>query len=328
MTDSIALIIPNQDQADELHILLKEIPNWTLFPDEIIIVDSSKEKFKLPSNLSKFCIEKKISPQVIYGQNYYPGRARNIGISSAKSEVIAFLDSATLPSSDWLRSGLCLLKEDNCQLVWGLTKYLTENSREDIIRASSYGSFPIQTLPGTILFSEVFKACGLFIGSARAGEDGDWIQRVELQEVRTSVSKEILSYTGLIGMSYLDMIKKWKRNYIFAASLPYFKVHKNLYLYPLYVLTVLFAFNWNNLFAGWDPDNFFYISNVTKLSAFSLFMLYVILRGIIFPTKKGVKLRFLLPYRFIKVFFLSAALDLVKAIAFVQNKLKKNNPPA
>ena len=42
-------------------------------------------------------------------------------------------------------------------------------------------------------------------------EDGDWMSRVNLHKISMAEPKEILSYVGLLDMTYLSLVKKWHR---------------------------------------------------------------------------------------------------------------------
>ena len=54
MVKEISLIIPSQNAEEKLINLLRCIPNWEIFPNEIIIIDSSVEKFLIPEDFQSF----------------------------------------------------------------------------------------------------------------------------------------------------------------------------------------------------------------------------------------------------------------------------------
>ena len=231
----------------------------------------------------------------------------------------------TLPTNEWLSSGLKLLEIKKTQGVWGLTQYLTKNHKEEIIRAATYGSLPLRTLPGSIFRREIFNTCGLLIESVRAGEDVDWMSRVGLHKVIMSENKEILSYVGLSKETYLSVIQKWYRNYLSASKLTYIRSHKDWYFYALSFVAVVIAFNWNWLVAEKTivtyTGSLYYVPHVTKISVVSILLIYITLRGFFIPIKKGINWHFLLPINFIKVVSLSLLLDLIKIFAFIKAKI-------
>ena len=123
----VSLIIPHNDSIENLNILIEKIPLWKKYPDEILIIDSSKTKIILNKNFIKFCNTNNIVLQLIYSKYLYPGHARNKGILKATNPLLAFLDVNTLPTNEWLSSGLKLLEMNNIQGVLGTTQYITQN---------------------------------------------------------------------------------------------------------------------------------------------------------------------------------------------------------
>ena len=323
MLSKVSLIIPHKDSLKQLNNLLDLMKAWTIYPDEILVVDSSKEKLNISKELLKFFDENKISLQLILGEKLFPGKARNLAILAAKNPIIAFLDVGTVPTSQWLETSLAILEDEDIEGVWGMTKYQANTFTEKLIRASTYGSLPIRTLPGSVFHKNIFHRCGLFIESVRAGEDGDWVSRLKLHRVLMGYPKEELSYIGLSGISYLSVIKKWHRNYLSSAILPSMKAHKDFYFYAIAFFLVAVAFNWNWIMSNWDPESIFYIPNVTKISIGSIWMTYFIYRGLVIPIKKGINYRFLFPINFILILLLSLILDLDKSFAFAQAKFRE-----
>tara|TARA_Y100000385_G_scaffold290038_1_gene361540 strand:- start:506 stop:1519 length:1014 start_codon:yes stop_codon:yes gene_type:complete len=324
-TNNISLIIPAQNAHVKLFKLLRLIPEWSEFPNEIIIIDSSKNlKLKVPEDFKLFAKKFQIKLLVIHGDNLYPGHARNIGITNATNLLLAFLDTSTYPKKEWLSQNLKILGKNNSDGVWGSTYYSANTYPTKIFRACTYGDKPITTLPGSIFKKSVFNKCGYFIESVRAGEDGDWMSRVNLQDIKMSNSEQFLNYNELNNLSLLELFKKYFTYNIFVSKLPFFRAHKDFYYYAISFIAVLIAFNWNMILASWDEESIFYIPNITKISVLVILILYVYLRGVMLPRKKGVKIKFIFPVNFIFISIFSGLLDVIKAIAFIYSKFNKN----
>ena len=197
MVIEVSLIIPSQNADTKLHELLRGIPDWERIPNEIIIVDSSEKESIIPKDIELSINKLGIDLLVLYENNLYPGHARNIGISSASNSLLAFLDTSTQPTSKWLSDGLSLMKAKNSDGIWGKTYYQANTFSSKIFRACTFGTKPIRTFPGSILNKKIFNRCGLFIESTRAGEDGDWMSRADLQKIKMSspLSDGIVEYT-------------------------------------------------------------------------------------------------------------------------------------
>lgn len=323
MLKKITLVIPSFNAKEKLICLIKDIPNWEIIPNEIIIIDSSEINFEIPENLKSLINKLDISLQIIYGQNLYPGHARNIGINNSTNSLLTFLDTSTIPSKKWLTSGLAIMKKGDTDLVWGNTFYETDTYISNIIRACTYGAKPIKTFPGSIIKKEVFNKCGLFVESYRAGEDGDWMARCDIHNISQSNSQEFLNYNDLKKITIIELLKKWFRNYGYSGGLPHRRIQKDYYFYFISFIAILVAYNWNTVIASWDTQSVYYIPNITKISLASIILSYVALRGIYLPKKKGVRLSFIFPFNFVIIAFLSACIDFTKTLAFGYSRFFK-----
>ena len=76
----ISVIIPTRNRIDYIKLLLDDLQEQTISNFEIIIVDQSNEKHKLPN-----CKQ-------IFTDSLGPCISRNIGVRNAKGEVYVFLD--------------------------------------------------------------------------------------------------------------------------------------------------------------------------------------------------------------------------------------------
>jgi hypothetical protein len=321
MVIDVTLIIPCKNHEENISKLLLGMMNWEEIPSEIIIIDSSKIKIAVPGVFKNFLKEHKIKLMIIYGEKLYPGHARNIGVNKSSNYLVAFLDTATSPSNSWLSSSVRIIEQDGSDGVWGNTYYQANTHVKKIFRACTFGDIPIQTLPGSVFGKRIFKKCGLFIEDTRAGEDGDWMSRVRLHKIKMSLSEEFLNYDELNKNNIKNLLKKWFRNYTHTAKLPFFRAHKDFYYYTISLVAVLFAYNWNRIFASWDMKNFLYIPNITTGLIFLLCLSYIFVRGIAVPFKKGVNLSFIFPVNFIFIAGMSSLIDLIKLIAFGNSRL-------
>jgi len=326
--NNITLIIPFNNETLDICNLLNEIGNWTLYPDEIIVVNSSdKQANSEILNFNSFFATKNIIFKVINAPNSYPGRSRNTGITQSESKFVCFLDAKTIPENDWLESGINLLKSKELKLVWGKTFFQAKTRLEKNIRTSTYGLKPLNTLPGSIMRREVFNSVGLFVNDVRAGEDGDWISRIRLHNINTKPGERHVHYSGLINMSIIDLLKKWFRNYYACTKLPHVQSHKDIYFYFISLLLILIAFNWNNLsydstISGWNTESFLYIPNITKVSMALVFFPYFLYRAFYLPIQKGQKFSNLIYGNFAFVFLISLMLDITKSLAFLFGRLQ------
>jgi glycosyltransferase involved in cell wall biosynthesis len=313
----ISVIVPSNHGHHELLKIVHAICQQTVKPSEIVIVDSSLECSACPAEVTTLCAGSGVHLIYVHLAHALPGQARNIGLELAKAELIAFIDVQTIPRPNWLEISSCLLTSNGVAGVWGATCFNADTTFEKLVRDCFYGIQPRRTLPGSVFGRKVFTKVGQFVGWARAGEDTEWMLRLELLKVPVvSPSCALIDYAGLIGSDIKKLLSKWYRNYNASRDLPHFFPHRLFLWLIFYPLLILIAFNWNYLVADWRMDSPFYIGHVTKIVVLMPVLAYVIIRGLALPLQRGVAVRRLLPVRFFAITLICFIADVVKVLAF------------
>ena len=317
--DNLSVIIPsNHDHSDLLKIVMA-VCCQTVKPSEIVIVDSFVDKAFCPIEIADLCSFYGIELFYEHRKLAFPGQARNIGLSLAKPKLVAFIDVKTIPRPDWIAASLKMLLKNDVAGVFGSTNFNAETWLERLIRDAFFGVLPRKTLPGSIFKREVFTKAGHFIDWVRAGEDTEWILRLELLKIPVvSLPEALLDYVGLIGMNLNSIMKKWHRNYSASHELPHLFPQKLILWMILYPLIIFVGFNWNYLIANWHEDSPLYIAHITKMAAISPILTYLITRGIILPLRRGISTFDLFPIRFLLIAVICFIADTVKAIVFTK----------
>ena len=321
----ISVIIPCNHGHHDLLKTVRAVCGQTVKPAEIVIVDSSGGRGACPAEITTLCASNGIG--LIYEQRNraLPGHARNIGLGFANGELIAFIDVQTIPRSSWLEASLKVLGRHDVAGVWGATCFSAENRFERLVRDGFYGVLPRKTLPGSVFRREIFDMAGQFVAWVRAGEDTEWMLRLEL--LRLPIVKPpdaLIDYVGLIGLDIKRLRKKWFRNYTTSRDLPHFFPQKLLLWLVLYPLLILTAFNWNYLIADWRMDSPLYIGHVTKIVAILPSLAYLCVRGLVLPLQRGVSIWRLLPARFLAITLVCLMADVIRALVFSFPKRKYN----
>jgi hypothetical protein len=323
MHPAISVVIPSNHNPSNLLKVVKAICLQTVKPTEIIIVDSYIGAKECSMGIVEICAENGLELIYVHFESALPGHARNIGLGISNAQLVAFIDVQTIPHPNWLEVSLDLIAGDEVMGVWGATHFYAETSFERLVRDSFYGPLPRKTLPGSIFRRTAFTKTGLMIDWVRAGEDTEWMMRLELLKLQiSSPNKALIEYVGLTGLNLQSLLKKWYRNYLAADNLPHFYSQKLLLWLVMYPLLILIAFNWNYLIADWRMDSPLYIGHITKLAAILPPTAYVLARGIIIPFQHGVSFCNLFPFRFIAISGLCLLADSIKALVFTIPKAK------
>lgn len=129
---SISIIVPTYNRKEQLKRCLEYLDKQTLPVNEyeIIIVDDGSTD-NTPEIINKTNNKKNI--RYFFQENKGPAAARNLGISKAKGEIIAFTDDDCILDKDWLHAIDKAFKENpDVSCVKGMTK----NSQFGIISNS------------------------------------------------------------------------------------------------------------------------------------------------------------------------------------------------
>ncbi len=109
----ISVVIPTFNRISSLKMLLENLLKQTLDKGEyeIIIVDDGSTD-ETPEFMIKFmCMNDQI--KYIRQENKGPAKARNLGVSYGRGEIIAFTDDDCLPDKNWLKVIRNRFSEDN-----------------------------------------------------------------------------------------------------------------------------------------------------------------------------------------------------------------------
>jgi|GEM_PF-1551343 len=174
-TIKISVIIPFHGDISDLSNCLKGLRNQnSCFSFEVIVVESGNK-----SEIKKLI---DLNPNVIFisfDTKIFPGKARNIGVTKAKSNLLAFIDADCVPESTWLSEIYSSLKNVN-ELVVGPIYNL-------------YPFHPIASIDNLLLFPDFqkhrpinnirhFPACNFGITKALFMKTGRFLEDLKIGE--------------------------------------------------------------------------------------------------------------------------------------------------
>jgi len=256
----ISIIIPVFTGHENLKYLLPAINQQTQRPCEIIIVDSCSH-----TEVQEFIDNIHTEIPIYYhreDKRAFPGKARNIGVSIAKHEYIAFLDCRTIPSDNWLQHYSQLIKENGAGMVTGSITVLANNKFQRYLRTATYGARSHDSVPGTLMEKRLFESTGRFIEDLRMAEDIEWKLRLQRDPIKIiSVATPFLKYDGLPESLFSACIKHFKSGYYTSFVL---ENYKNLLFSALLLAVIIVIPRWNIYLVGWDSNPLF-VPNLTKI---------------------------------------------------------------
>ena len=279
----ISIVIPLGYLDESFIKTLKAAFNQTINPYELIVVDSSKNK-KITSIIKSFK-NKKIKHIKI--DKSFPGRARNIGVLKSSGNIIAFLDSKTIPLSDWLKNSVKILLKDNYDIVFGMTKYVPDQNKQKLFSTFIYGNISHESTPGTVMLKNKYlNTCG-FIENARAAEDIEWRDRLK-KDLNYFIPHHFNTIYKEVPKSFFNFLSKFFIYSFHTSKISVQKNIKNFYFFIFIILSALIIPQWNYLIGegGWTKDPL-YIPNITKI--YLIFILILLFYKYIFNFIKSNK---------------------------------------
>lgn len=265
----VSVIIPVFNNVKSLKRVLDELWNQTYKPKQIVIIDSSDV-----DDINEVLVNFDDDIEIVHKKvkKAYPGRARNIGARYATEDCIAFLDSKTVPSKDWLENSFKMLK--NYDVIFGSVSFRGLGVLEKLICASIYGENSLESISGTLISKNNFYKIGLFKETIRAGEDVDWRGRVKKSNLSfVAPSNHTSVYTEISR----NLAFHFKRSFIYQLHGALVDIQRStkitfLSLFIIFLATLIP--NWNKL-VGYNNELLF-IPHILKffLLIMALFITY------------------------------------------------------
>ncbi|MAV82977.1 MAG: hypothetical protein CMI90_05910 [Pelagibacteraceae bacterium] len=258
----VSLIIPVKDDFEMFCKTYNAVMTQNVLPEEIIIIDSSKN-----DNIKKYInnIKTNIDTKYFHFTNKYPGEARNIGIKKTKYDIIAFLDSKTIPNEFWIEKYKNLIINENYDIVYGTTKYFYNTNTQKKIRAATFGNNFHVTTPGTFIKKSIVLKDNYFIEKVRTADDLEWRIRLNRKKYKIYNPKNyFLKYESLPN----NLFGLLKRYFIYSFHTAQVNVDNKIkFLYFLFfsLLVLLIIPKWNQYIPGWNSSHPLYIENQIKI---------------------------------------------------------------
>ena len=176
----ISVIIPTFNDDTRLQLCLDALSKQTLPTSdyEVIVVNNSKSPLSVKATFENITFLRELKPG-----SY---AARNLGVSAARGEVLAFTDSDCIPSRVWLESGLEAIHENALDRVGGRIELFYQSDKLSSVECyEKIFSFrqDLSVRKGVAVTANLFVArnvfieIGVFDEKLLSGGDVEWNDR-------------------------------------------------------------------------------------------------------------------------------------------------------
>ena len=158
---------------------------------EIIVVDDGST-----DNTKKVAMSYRDTISYFYQENGGPAKARNLGLSKASGDFIAFIDADDV----WVKNKLSMQlaqfeKNKSIGVVLGLTLKTIFLTKDELGNLALKQSSIFQLLLGSSLIRKsVFEKIGNLDEDLFIGDDTDWFNRVKENRIPIAVLRETVQY--------------------------------------------------------------------------------------------------------------------------------------
>jgi GT2 family glycosyltransferase len=211
----ISVVIPHLNQPEHLARCLASLYAGARRPDEVFVVDNGSKDMPQATcaDYSGVTLLRETTPG--------PGPARNLGVTAATGDIIAFIDADCLADPQWLAAVAAAMADPKAQILGGDVRIALQNP-DQITSLEAYESIYAYRMDRYIaregftgtgnlaVRRTVLAAVGPFAGLAVA-EDRDWGQRA------TAMGFDLRYVPGMkvyhpARPNFADLAIKWDRH--------------------------------------------------------------------------------------------------------------------
>lgn len=211
----ISVVVPHLNQPEFLRRCLASLKAGTRQPDEIIVVDNGSDV--MPDAICA-AVD---GVQLLCERTPGPGPARNLGVTHATGDVLAFIDADCLADPEWLSAAAREMANLNMEILGGDVR-IAYVDPENLTMIEAYESIYAYRMDryiakegftGTgnlVVRRKVLEAVGPFAGLSVA-EDRDWGQRATGSNFKIHYIKDMKVYHPA-RMLFSELQQKWDRH--------------------------------------------------------------------------------------------------------------------
>jgi glycosyltransferase involved in cell wall biosynthesis len=269
----ISVVIPVMNEERSIILLLQGLINQTKKPKEIVIIDSGSVDGTLAQivEFTPLLNHLNIRLTLLNNPSGFPGGNRNLGVTVALYDWIAFIDAGIVPNPNWLEALWCCMQVSRAKAIFGRCQFDGDTTFSKAVCAVSSGCGSSRSVvPASLFHRSVFIEVGYFREDLRAAEDLLWMNEVDKFYGERFICEQAVVFYNQFPTDILALTKKWSlyQNHIIRAG---------LLGVSTWLLFIFYIFN-------------ILLIAVSPLAALILFSFYIFLRGVIFPCVRSSKL--------------------------------------
>jgi len=280
--NKVSVILPTRDFFDSTKRVLESLALQSATPDEVIVIDSS-----LGDEIEAFIQKSKEKLNIKYFRvrNLFPGEARNFGANNASNEILAFLDSKTIPSRYWIEDSVKRLCNEGLDVIFGSTKYEANSYFQIILQACIFGKRPVETTPGSLIYKNKFIESGGFHEGVRASDDLNWRNTIKNIQMNASIPhKNNLTYDQISTTFWSELKRQF--TYQLHSALTEVQLNTKIFIFGVMVLLISLVIpHWNALVG--NESSIFYVPYITR----GFFYIFSIFSLVILTSSKFIKFK-------------------------------------
>ena len=277
MNPEITVIVPYHNEKESIEFTLERVGEQLLPAATAIFVNSSSTD-DTPAVIDRWILENqhRFSTRFLnlFEQTDNPASSKNVGISHAKTEWLAFMDCGQNFEKTWLEQQIRFAQDHRLDVVSGVVYLVGENWVDRCAAAQTYGYRRNRPcVPTTLAKRSVFAKTGLFLEGRRAGYDAAWLRRLGKLGITRGVNEAVkITYIGFNFSSNLAHL--YRKSVMYAKPSVALEGYWLPYAYA--IAPLLFAFT----------------AAASVRAALAVFLLYLLARTFLAPIVKSRSIDF------------------------------------
>ena len=259
--NKISVVIPYYNESNTITETFDLVVNQSFDPNEVIFINSNSNDSS--ENILKKLISSykgKIIFKNINTNSSTPSQAKNIGISNANNEIIAFMDCDMFFSKNWLKDQIYLLdKNPHINVIFGVSKLIGKSVFDKCCVIQTYGFNKLRpTIPSSLVRKKIFNNKNNLFLEFKALYDSYWIKNVIKSKKSIVNTQAIINYANI---EYANNFKILIKKAIYYST-PSIYIYKTKTIIFISLSIILLIYSLKNFIFGIFITNLYFLLRI------------------------------------------------------------------